>query len=58
MRGDVIEEIGTLCSDALHIGVLILHGADHDRIVDRPEFGNAAALRTVDDALRGRRRRR
>ena len=50
----MIEEVRPLCGDTLHIGVLVLHHAGHDRVVYRPEFRNASALVPVDYFLRRR----
>ncbi len=55
-RSDVIEEVRALCSHALHIGILVLHHACHDRIVHCPELGDPAPLLAVDDPLGWRRR--
>src|SRR5581483_12323704 len=51
--GYVIEKVRTLRGDALHVSVLVLDGADHDRVVDGPELGDAAAGGSVDHALCG-----
>ena len=54
-RLDVIEEIGALRCDGLHVGVLVLYGARCHRVVDVPDHGHAAAGLAVDQLLgRGR----
>jgi hypothetical protein len=50
---DVVEEERALSGDALHVGVLVLDQARHDRVVDVPEQRDAAALLAVEDALGG-----
>ena len=51
--GQVFEEEGALGGDALHVSVLVLHGADHDRVIDGPEFGNATTRIAEENALGG-----
>jgi hypothetical protein len=43
-RLDVVEEERPLRGHALHVGVLVLHQAGHDRVVDVPQLRDAAAL--------------
>ena len=51
---DVIEEERPLRRDALHVGVLVLHDAGHQRVVDVPELRDAPAALAEDEPLRGR----
>ena len=48
----MIEKIGTLGDDRLHVGVLVLHRTGLHRIVDAPQFRNPPAGVTVQQALR------
>ena len=49
--GEVIEKIGTLGDDRLHVGILILHRTGQYRVVDGPQFRDAPAGVTVQQAL-------
>ena len=54
--GHMVEEEGTLGSDALSVAVLILHRAEHRRVVDVEQLGNTPSLIPKDQGLgRGRR---
>ncbi len=50
-RGDMIEEIRTLCSHGLHVGILIGDHAGLHRIVHIPDRRHAAALGSVQHLL-------
>jgi len=47
----MVEEKRPLRGHALHIGVLVLDQACHDRVVDIPEFRNASPGSTIDNLL-------
>ena len=51
----MVEEIGTLGGNGLHVAVLILHNAGHHRIVNIPDLRNTPPCRSVNHALRRRR---
>ena len=48
---DVLEEVGTLCGDGLHVGVLVLYHTGLHRIVHVPCHGHATALGSVQHLL-------
>ena len=49
---DMVKEIRALRYHRLHVGVLVLHRAGQNRVVDIPQLGNAPAAVTVEHSLR------
>ena len=47
----MIEEEGPLCGHTLHVGILVLHDARHNRIVHIPQLRYPSAFVTVDEFL-------
>ena len=51
-RGDVGEEVGTLCRHGLHVGVLVLYRTGEHRIVHVPDRRHTTALGAIEHFLR------